>query len=408
MRSIVRTIVAGAAAAGLGAAALVGAPGAQAAGSITIWTDAAHAPVITQLLPDGYKGYTLNVVTKELTAIRDELATVPEGSAPDLIWGDQEWSGTLAAAGSIVPVPLTPAAIAAFRPNVLSGFQFGFGRYGVPVQISNLALITNAALVPKAPATFAELSKTALALKAAGKVRVPFAVPQGVDSTGVSMYPLFSGLGGYLFGKNAAGSLDPYNLGLASKAMLRNASRVDTWNSTGLIKSSLTANAARKAFIRGKSPFWMAGPEDLATLKSLTFAYRITTVPPIVAGFKPVPLLRVHGFMVTKFAEVHGVRDVASRLAGRVMTRPASQLALANASGWNPANTTAATQVVEKRIQFIGLAGADGVPFPNIPQAASVWGPYGSAWLTSTSGAEATPAKDAFTAAQEAVKAALG
>ena len=99
MRSIVRTIVAGAAAAGLGAAALVGAPGAQAAGSITIWTDAAHAPVITQLLPDGYKGYTLNVVTKELTAIRDELATVPEGSAPDLIWGDQEWSGTLAAAG---------------------------------------------------------------------------------------------------------------------------------------------------------------------------------------------------------------------------------------------------------------------------------------------------------------------
>ena len=59
------------------------------------------------------------------------------------------------------------------------------------------------------------------------------------------------------------------------------------------------------------------------------------------------------------------------------------------------------------RIRAIGNAGVDGVTMPNIPQAASVWGPYATAWTSATSGDAATPAKKAFRIAQRAAVASI-
>ncbi len=131
-------------------------------------------------------------------------------------------------------------------------------------------------------------------------------------------------------------------------------------------------------------------------------------MPPAVAGTKAAPLLTVHGFMVTKYAEVHGVAEPAARWVSRAMTRAGSQLALAGASGWYPANTAAAGQVGtgSGRIRAIGNAGVDGVAMPNIPQGAAVWAPYGTAWSVATAGAAATPAAKAFRIAKRAVEAA--
>ena len=43
---------------------------------------------------------------------------------------------------------------------------------------------------------------------------------QGADGDPYHMYPFFSGLCGYIFGKNSAGNLDPSNIGLANKKFL--------------------------------------------------------------------------------------------------------------------------------------------------------------------------------------------
>jgi arabinogalactan oligomer/maltooligosaccharide transport system substrate-binding protein len=269
-------------------------------------------------------------------------------------------------------------------------------------------MITNAELVPTQPKTFAELSATVEKLRKKGKVKRGFMVPQGAGSDGSAMYTLFSGLGGYFFKTDSAGALDPANIGLASAPLLKNSSIIDGWNATKLINSDITAEVARSTFERGKAAFWMAGPEDMDTLKSLKFVYRITPVPTIVGKRTPAPLLRIQGFMVTKFAAKHGVADAAQKLVTRFMATVGRQLALAAASGLNPASTVAAKQVAERRLTAIAAAAAEGVPVPNIPQMNSVWAPYGGAWAAATSGLGATPAKDAFTAAQAAVVAALG
>lgn len=408
MRGMTRAL-AGATAAAVMAAGLVGAPAAQAAEAIVVWADPVHAPVIQQLTANGFKGTPVTVITKDPASVRAELAAVRPVDAPDVIWGDLAWTGELVSAGTIVPVRLTKKLRAKFRPNVLVGSNVAGKRYGVPVQISNLALITNTKLVPQQPATFAALSDLALKLKKDRTVRVPLALPQGEGTSPWSTYPLFSGVGGYLFGRGPDGALVPTDVGLASRKLRRNSGQIDGWNSSGLLDSTLTADRARKVFANSRSPFLLAGPEDLAYLLSLDFPYRIGSVPPVRAGIKAAPLLTVHGFMLTRFAERHGVGEQAARLVGRLMARPKAQLALANASGWFPANTDAAATVPTGggRIRAIGNAGADGVTMPNLPQAAALWGPYAAAWTSATSGPAATPAKQAFRLAQQAATATI-
>ncbi len=174
------------------------------------------------------------------------------------------------------------------------------------MQVSNVAMITNVELVPKQPTTFSELTAMAAKLKKSGKGKKGFAVGQGPNSDGYSLYPLFSGLGGFFFGKDADGNWDPSVVGLSDPTFLKNSKQIDQWNASGLINSAMTADDARKAFANGKAPFWMAGPEDMATLKGLTFVYRITSVPAPVSGVKASPLLRVQGFNITSYAYQHG------------------------------------------------------------------------------------------------------
>jgi arabinogalactan oligomer/maltooligosaccharide transport system substrate-binding protein len=393
----------------LATAGVVAAPPAQAADSLVIWSDPAHAPVLEQLLAKGYQGTPVTVIAKDPATVRNELSTVRPADAPDVVWGDLAWTGELASAELIVPVPMTKKRRALFRGNVLAGSNVGGERYGVPVQISNLALVTNTALVPQQPTTFKALSDLALKLKKEKKVKVPFAVAQSEGTSPWSTYPMFSGLGGYLFGKASNGSLNVQDVGLANKKFLGNSGQINTWNADLLIKSSLTLERARTVFKKGKSPFFLAGPEDLGYLLDLGFAYRIGSLPPMVSGIKPVPLLTVHGLMVTRFAAKHDLEQQALALVGKKLSRIKPQQSLAGAQGWYPANTKAAATVPTGggRIRAIGNAGVDGVPMPNVPEAATLWAPYATAWSTSTSGKSATPAKKAFKTAQREVNRGL-
>jgi arabinogalactan oligomer / maltooligosaccharide transport system substrate-binding protein len=55
-----------------------------------------------------------------------------------------------------------------------------------------------------------------------------------------------------------------------------------------------------------------------------------------------------------------------------------------------------------------GRAGVGGVPMPNIPEMASVWGDLGNAWVNATKGAGATPARTAFITAARNIAAKIG
>ena len=119
-----------------------------------------------------------------------------------------------------------------------------------------------------------------------------------------------------------------------------------------------------------------------------------------------VPFLGVQGFMVTKFANDHGVGGAATDLVTNFIATASAQTQLAAANGRPPANVQAKSS--DPVLREFSAASKGGVPMPNIPQMASVWNDLGQAWVKSMNGAGATKAAVAFKAAARAIADKIG
>ena len=210
---------------------------------ITIWTDQNRKAAVTSVATAwaNARGATVNVVVKDFGSIRDNLGTVAASDAPDVIVGAHDWTGQLAANGLVEPIFLKPAVKKQFPLYTLNAFSYGLAvkkLYGVPTQIENIGLVVDTGLV-KVPTSFAMLEREALAFKKKKAGNLAIAVQQGSGGDAYHMYPFFSGLGGYIFGKNTAGNLDPSNIGVANPAFIKNSSLIDKWNKEGLINAKV-------------------------------------------------------------------------------------------------------------------------------------------------------------------------
>ncbi len=382
----------------------------RTATTLVIWTDQDRKTAITQLANQyaQARGVEVKVVIKDSGQIRDLLGTVATADAPDVTTAAHDWIGQLAANGLVAPVFLKSATQQQFPRYTLDAFSYGTAvkkLYGVPVAIENIGLVVNTKLV-KVPTTWAQLEQQALAFKKKAAGNIGIAVQQGTNGDAYHMYPFFSGLGGYVFGTNKAGNLDPSDIGVANPKFLKNASLVDKWNKEGLINSKLDFSTAQNAFLKGKAAFWITGPWNIDTLNKSGLSYRIIQVPKIV--YPSVPFLGVQGVIVTKYAAAHGVSSVAQDFVSTFMASPEAQATLAQANNRFPANTVAGKQVKDPALAQLGAASKGGVPMPNIPQMSSVWADLGQAWVRSTKGPGSMPAARSFRGAARAIAAKIG
>jgi len=378
--------------------------------TITIWADNDRKAAVTQLANQwaAARGATANVVFHDFGKIRDDLGTVAAADAPDVIMAAHDWTGQLAANGLVAPIILSAATKAQFPAYTLNAFSYGTAvkkLYGVPTQIENIGLVVNTALV-KVPTTFKQLETEALAFKKKKAGNLAIAVQQGANGDAYHMYPFFSGLGGYIFGTNKAGNLDPSDIGVASPAFLKNASLIDKWNKEGLINSKIDGSTAQNAFLKGQAAFWITGPWNSDTLKKSGLKFKIIQMPKI--AYPSVPFLGVQGFMVTKYADAHGVGSLAQDFVANYMSTAAAQTALANVAGRWPANLKAGAGFSDPVLAQFGKASKGGVPMPNIPQMNSVWNDLGQAWVRATKGAGASKAAASFKAAARAIADKIG
>jgi maltose-binding protein MalE len=376
--------------------------------TIVIWTDSDRAAAVTKVAGDwaATNGATIKVVTKNFGDIRDNLGTVAAADAPDVITAAHDWTGQLAANGLVQPLYPSAAVKKQFPAYTLNAFSYGTAvkkLYGIPAAVENIGLVVNTKLA-KAPKTFAQLESEALAQKKKAHLSFGIAVQQGSGGDAYHMYPFFSGLGGYIFGVNHAGNLDPSDIGVASPTLLKNAGLINKWNKEGLINSKVDGATAQNAFLKGQAAFWITGPWNADTLKKSGLSFKVMQVPAIV---KPsVPFLGVQGFMVTKYAETHGVGSAATDLVTNFFASASAQTQLAAANGRPPANSTARSS--DPVLAQFSAASKGGVPMPNIPQMGSVWTDLGQAWVRSTKGAGASKAAASFTAAARAIADKIG
>lgn len=348
----------------LGGAALASTPG-----ELLIWADDTRAPVMEDLGRQFEAEFGVPVKVTELGFgdIRSQLAVAgPAGEGPDIIVGAHDWLGELIVNGLIEPIDLGDLA-GDFEQVTLDAFTWGDQLYGVPIAFESIGLIYNKALVPTPPATWDELLDIAAALtdREQGYYGFLMQMPDPYHT-----FPLFSATGGYVFGTNPDGTLNPLDVGLNNEGSVRGLEVFDHLIESGLLPVGTDYNTMTSLFNQGRVGMIISGPWALDDAAAAGIDFGFTRIPTIDGG-QPAPFVGVQGFMVSAFSENKILAEVFLK---EFVVNTDTYLAMFARDPRPPAYKPALDQLEDNLIvQGVRESGGAGVPMPSIPEMGSVW-----------------------------------
>ncbi len=368
---------------------------------LLIWADENRTAVVEAIAPafTAATGVTIRVQTVDFGSIRDQVGVAgPAGEGPDIFAGAHDWTGELAADGTISALDLG-AREGDFFDVALNAFNFEGQLFAVPYAIEAIAMYYNTDLVAEAPTAFEDLG----ALCEAAGTDVCVGIPGGGDGADAyHNYPFVSALGGYIFAYDADSGYDPSDVGLDSDASIAGVEFLAEQVAAGVIEPTNYDNA-KNLFLEGQAPFWITGPWERATLEGQDAVNWAVTKLPTIGGQSPAPFVGSQGFFLSAFSENALVAQ--SFLLDFIATQETQQ-ALYDADPRGPAHMAVADALASDPVALaFAASAADGNPMPNIPQMGSVWGPLGDNLLLVRNGT--LSAAEAMAAAADAVRAAL-
>jgi arabinogalactan oligomer/maltooligosaccharide transport system substrate-binding protein len=320
------------------------------------------------------KGVKVKVVEYDFGKIRDDLISQgPSGKGPDVIVGAHDWVGKLVQNGAVAPLELGDKA-SEFSPVSITAMTSGGKVYGLPFQVENIALMRNAKLAPEAPATIDDVLSIAKGL--GSKIKYPLVVQQ--DPTGgdpYHLYPWQTSMGSAVFGLNPDGTYNSEDLTIGNAQGIAFANELPQLVKDGVLKSTITYDIAKDAFLKGQTPFWITGPWSTADVKKAGIDLAIDPIPTV--GPNPAqPFVGVQGFMVSAYTKQ---AVLANEFVINYLGTPEVAKALFDIGQRAPAMTSVFEQVKSDPILAgFGAVGATGVPMPNIPEMDAVWADWGS------------------------------
>jgi len=343
---------------------------ASEAGKLLIWADDTRAPIMMNVAKQFTEVYGIEVVVQEIESgeTRGQLATAgPAGEGPDILIGAHDWLGELILNGLIEPIILEPSTIADFNPVAIDAFKWGNLLYGVPYATENVALIRNTDLVPELPATFEELLVVAKGLTDLEAGEYGFLIQQPDP---YHTFALYTAGGGYVFGKDADGVLDPCDIGLDNEGSIAGATILDQMVKDGIEIAGAGYGEVTGAFNAGNLAMMIGGPWTLSDIKANEINYAVSAIPTI-NGNAPGVFVGVQGFMISSFSEN---KVLANLFIKDFLISTDVMLGLFIEGDRPPAYLPALAFLEgDADIQGFAAAAATAIPMPKIAEMGSVW-----------------------------------
>ena len=310
--------------------------------------------------------------------VQNLLLNAPEGQGPDLVVTiPHDQLGQLAEGGVLASMEqfATPEYLKDLTEQSRLAFTLNGQLYGLPMYVDGPALIVNRDLVPKGPNTFEELIATAQKLTTGDT----FGFLQVQD--GDTFYHNFGylrGSGGYVFGRDAQGNLDPSDIGLANEGAVRGAELVRSLRyDTNLIPPGVSYDVMHGQFLEGAAAMVVNGPWAIPDYLAAGINLAVMPIPPSKDGTEYPGFIGVQGVVLNEFSDN---KLEAANLA-KWLIRADAQVGLSKAGGRIPASQSAAAQVSDDPvIAGFAKALAGGEPMPNIPAMGAVWTPMQTAF----------------------------
>jgi maltose-binding protein MalE len=362
--------------------------------TLRIWADDTRTPILQGLADQFLADYNVELVVEDLGIVQDirsqVLIAVPAGEGPDIYIGVHDWLGALVESGLAAPIDLGAKADS-FVPLTLEAFTYTDGKlYGMPYATENMGFFYNTDLVPEPPTTWDQVLEIGRALKAEGKVEYAIAI---AGDPGYNSFPMQSAFGGYIFGKDESGALNAGDIGLGSEGEIAGVTWMRKAVEEGLMPETTDQETNYALFETGKIPFIMTGPWRLENIRASGVPYAIANSFPDNAA----PLLGVQGFFVNPLSE--NVLLAQTFLTEYIATDEVMKTLYE--TGNRPSAFKSVLEITEDAdLKAMGLAGANAIPMPNIPEMGSVWGAWNAGITIAITGQE-TPEKAMADATQQ-------
>lgn len=342
-------------------------------------------------------GIPVTIEAVDLGEIRNQiLLGAASGEGPDMAIIPHDNLGPMVENGVVATVDLGDKADK-YLSNAIDGFTYNGELYGLPLAVENIGFFRNTDLVPSAPTTWDEVYAIGKELVDSGQADAAIGLPD----LGYNIYPVYTSFGGYIFGRDAAGSFTAEDIGINNEGMIAGLTWVQSLIDDGLVSDTIDWEAAHVLFETGRTPFVMTGPWAINRFQTAGVPYAISAFPAAEAGGEPgYPFLGVQGIVFNANSDN---LLLAQTFALEVIATQEGMQAIFDAEPRPSAWASIFEAASDPDTAGFNAAGVNAQPMPSIPAMGFVWDAWANAGTLVATG-ELTPT-DALNAAVEQIKA---
>ncbi len=301
------------------------------------------------------------------------------GKGPDVWCWPHDRMGEWAKSGLIVPVTPSAKLRGEIEDGAWKAFSYQGKTWGYPISVEAIGLIYNKALVKTPPKSFDDVIKLDKELSASGKK----AILWDYNNTYFT-WPVLAAGGGFVFGRDAKGELDPSKVGVNAPGAIKGAEVL-----AGLIKNGQMPKGSgyaemEGAFNKGSVAMMITGPWAWDNLKKSNIDFGVAPIPD-VAGKPAKPFVGVLGCMISAPSKS---KDVAKEfIENHLLKLDGLKMVNADVPLGTPANKAFFKELAENpNIKATMENARRGEPMPNIPEMGKFWSSMGSALENITNG----------------------
>ncbi len=358
--------------------------------TITVWDTSASGGESTAfntslaLFEAAHKNVTVDVTYGVSVGSTNFVTDATSGTAPNVYRDSSDNGGSLYAGGLLVNLSqyLPSTVFASYTSGTISDFTLNGAVYGLPINTNGIAMYYNKALLPNGqpPATTGQMIQDAINVTNTGSSYLGMPYDIGATS-GYRFAAWFPAFGGEIFNSTGYPMLN---------STPDTAAMSWVWNWTvkyHVSQPGLSGESDEQAYFESNhSAFMFDGPWDQSTYqKALGSNLGVTAIPiDNATGLWPQPLWGSIGYLVAnnKASGASSAQIWASVQFVKEMTNYTAQLNLYTQAGDLPALTSVGTYVSAHPGNDPLISGwisqeEHTQKFPNIPQMAYYWTPFG-------------------------------
>jgi len=337
---------------------------------LTIWADESRSANLTkaigtvaqQAAGEYVSGYKVNVVGYSgFDALKTAIDSATQASGPDIILGANDWVPTLAKNGSLAQFTLSSSAAKNFTANQLGDLSYNGKLYGVPLDINNVAMLTNDDLTT-VPTSFGEMVSYYKANKTKEGLTRGLCVAGGGMSWGAA--GILSALGGSPYAM-ASGKAKTTGAPFTVKTFADNV-KAQLLNVDGTPNGFFTDSDAncKQDFIDGKVPYAVIGNWEWKSYVEEGFDMnKLSCVPGVKVGSCGAGFGSVSGALLTSFAAAAGDDNAAKSFLNDFFGSASGAMSYQKYEQRPPANKAAAA-IASPALKGFGTAASKA----SIPQ----------------------------------------